>query len=138
MHRNRTTTGLLLAGLLGLLLSGLGAFATPWPWVVVLSLGAVRLPLLTVLRDNRAREEEATQGLRHAREANMLATLNLQGLIGRWEERLTGTLTPEESRQLRADFNAMVGRMAELEAQVAEVAKEQRARALVAPFSEVE
>lgn len=135
MHRNRTTTGLLLAGLIGLLLAGFGVFPSPWPWVVVLSLGALRLPLLGILRANARQAERAFADLYRARLQSEEAGLGLQKRVAEWEQRLTGTLTPEESRQLRADFNAMVQRMAELERQVSEVAKEQRARALVASFS---
>lgn len=137
MHRNRTTTGLLLAGLLGLLLAGLGVFPSPWPWVVVLSLGALRLPLANLLRARDRQAERAHIDLSNARTLAEDAGVALRKRVAEWEQRLTGTLTPEESRQLRADFNAMVQRMAELERQVSEVAKEQRARALVASFSEV-
>lgn len=138
MHRNSTTTGLLLAGLLGLLLAGFGVFASPWPWVVVLSLGAVRLPLLGLLRANTRQSERAFADLMRARTLSEESGLALQKQVAMWEQRVSGTLTPEEARELRASHNAMVQRMAELEAQVAEAVKEQRARALVAPFAEGE
>lgn len=138
MHRNRTTTGLLLAGLIGLLLAGLGVFASPWPWVVVLSLGALRLPLLGILRANARQAERAFADLYRARLQSEEAGLGLQKRVAEWEQRLTGTLTPEESKQIRIAFNDVVKDMDELKAMVSEVAKEQRARALVASFSGVE
>lgn len=137
MHRNRTTTGLLLAGLLGLLLAGLGVFPSPWPWVVVLGFGALRPLLAGLLRARDRQGERAYIDLGNARALAEDAGIGLRKQVAQWEQRLDGTLSPEESKQVRADFNAMVQRMAELEAQVAEAVKEQRARALAAPFSEV-
>ena len=137
MHRNGTTTGLLAAGLLGLILAGLGVFPSPWPWVVVLSLGALRPLLAGLLRTRNRESERAYIDLNNARVLAEDAGVGLRKHVAVWEQRISGTLTPEETRQLRADFNAMVQRMAELEAQVAEAVKEQRARALAAPFSEV-
>lgn len=137
MHRNRTTTGLLLAGLLGLLLAGFGIFASPWPWVVVLALGAVRSPVARLLAGRRAADAERLEDMRHAREAMDAAGVGLQRQVLKWEERICGTLTPEEAREVRASHNRIVQDMEALRTLVEEVAKEQRARALAAPFSEV-
>lgn len=136
MTRARTTVGLLLAGLLGLLLASLGVFGSPWPWLVVLGFGAFRAPALGILRANTRREENALLDLMRARALAHSAEADLTRKVAQWETRVEGTLTPTEARELRAAFNAMVLRMAELEAQVSEVAKEQRHRALAAPFTE--
>lgn len=136
MTRARTSIGLILAGLLGLLLSGLGVFPSPWPWVVVLGVSAFRAPALGILRANTRREEHAMQDLMRARDVAHLAGADLSRKVAKWEQHLDGTLTPAEARELRASHNAMVQRMVELEAQVAEVAKEQRARAFAVPFTE--
>lgn len=136
MTRARTSIGLILAGLLGLLLSGLGVFPSPWPWVVVLGFGAFRAPALGILRANTRREEHAMQDLMRARDVAHLAGADLSRKVAKWEQHLDGTLTPAEARELRASHNAVVQRMVELEAQVAEVTKEQRARAFAAPFTE--
>lgn len=135
MHRNRTTTGLLLAGLLGLLLAGFGVFASPWPWVVVLGFGSVRLPLLSLLRSRDRQSERAYIDLNNARVLADDVGVGLRKQAAAWEQRISGTLTPEEARQMRADFNAMVLDMGALKAEVEQVAKEQRARSLAAPFS---
>jgi hypothetical protein len=136
MTRARTTIGLLLAGLLGLIASSSGHFGSPWPWLVVLGFGAFRAPALGILRANTKREEQALLDLTHARHGYHVAGADLTRLKAQWETRIDGTLTPDESRELRAAFNAIVLRMAELEEQVSEVAKEQRTRALAAPFTE--
>lgn len=134
MHRNRTTTGLLLAGLLGLLLAGFGVFASPWPWVVVLGLGVFRAPVLSLLRTRDRQADRAAIDLHEARILAEGAGIDLTKKCAAWEQRISGTLTPEEARQMRADFNAMVLDMVALKAEVEQVAKEQRARALAAPF----
>lgn len=135
MHRNRTTTGLLLAGLLGLLLAGFGVFASPWPWVVVLGFGALRPSVARFLALRESDDISRVEDLRDARAALESAGLAHQKRVAEWEQRISGTLTPEEARQIRADFNAMVLDMGALKAEVEQVAKEQRARALAAPFT---
>lgn len=136
MHRNGTTTALLAAGLLGLILAGLGVFPSSWPWVVVLGFGVVRPVASSCVRFLSRDVDERLGDLRTSRRAAEIAHVDLQKAIFRWEQRLDGTLTPDEAKEVRASHNAMVQRMAELEAQVAEAVKEQRARALAAPFSE--
>lgn len=137
MTRARPVTfGLLAAGLLGLILSSFGVFGTPWPWLVVLGFGVFRAPALSLLRANTQRAAEVARDLIRARDVATVAEAELSRRVARWEQHLDGTLTPAEARELRASHNAMVQRMSELEAQVAEVAREQRARALSAPFVE--
>ena len=77
MHRNRTTTVLLLAGLLGLLLAGLGVFASPWPWVVVLSFGALRPTAARFLSLRELADVSRVEDMRDARAAMESAGLGL-------------------------------------------------------------
>lgn len=123
-------------GLLGLLLSGFGVFPSPWPWVVVLGFGIFSEYLPRILRSGQQRSERVFLDLMQARALAEEAGLSLRKQVATWEQRIDGTLTPEEAREVRASQNRIVQDMAELRALVEEVAKEQRARAFAAPFTE--
>lgn len=113
-------------GVSGLLVSGFGRMpGTPaWVWLVVLLAGA----FLPHLRERSSDARTRTDDLRHARDASDNARYVLQHQVSAWEKRLEGVITPEESRRLRADFNAMLLDFAKLRGEVEEVAKEQRVR----------
>ena len=109
-----------------MLASGLGFLGNvpAWAWLTVLVAGA----FLPYLRERSADARARTEDLRMAREA-----LDNAGILARlrqeeWERRLEGIITPEESRRLRADFNAMLLDFAKLRGEVETVAKEQRMR----------
>lgn len=117
---------LAIFGAAGLVASGLGALpgAPAWVWLAALVAGAA-LPRLRVFARDAAKR---TDDLRAAREA-----LDNAGILARlrteeWERRLEGIITPEESRRVRADFNAVLLDFAKLRADVEVVAKEQRMR----------
>lgn len=117
---------LMMLGASGLAASGLGLLpgAPGWVWLAVLLAGA----FLPYLRERAADAKERTDDLRTAREALDSAGVLFRMRLDEWGRRLEGVITPEESRRLRADFNAMVLDMQKLSAQVETVAKEQRVR----------
>lgn len=106
--------------------SGLGLLpgAPAWVWLAVLLAGA----FLPYLRERAADAKARTDDLRAAREALDSAGVLFRMRLDEWERRLEGVITPEESRRLRADFNAVVLDMQKLTSDVATVAKEQRVR----------
>jgi nucleotide-binding universal stress UspA family protein len=127
---------LALLGAGGLVASGLGALpgAPAWVWLVVLVAGA-SLPHLRAFARDTARR---TDDLRAAREALDNAGILFRLRTEEWERRLEGIITPEESRRLRADFNAMLIDFAKLRGEVEVVAKEQRVREMGESFMGVE
>jgi hypothetical protein len=116
----------ILLGSAGLLASGFGLLpgAPAWVWLAVLVTGAA----LPYLRERSADARTRTDELRAARDASDEARTVLRAHIAQWEKRLEGVITPEESRRLRADFNAMLLDFAKLRSEVETVAKEQRMR----------
>lgn len=122
----------LLLGASGLLASGFGLIpgAPAWVWLAVLLAGA----FLPYLRERATDARTRTDELRSARDASDNARQALRERVDVWEKRLEGVLTPEESRRLRADFNAIVLDMQRLRAEVETVAKEQRVREMGANF----
>jgi hypothetical protein len=116
----------ILLGSAGLLASGFGLLpgAPAWVWLAVLVTGA----LLPYLRERSADAKARTDDLRTARDASDNARMVLRHHVDAWEKRLDGVITPEESRRLRADFNAMLLDFAKLRGEVETVAKEQRMR----------
>jgi hypothetical protein len=115
-----------ILGTAGLALSGLGVLPAShaWAWLAVLLAGV----LLPYLRERAADARARTEDLRAARDAQDNARLLLRARMDEWDKRLEGVLTPEESRRLRADHNALVQDMGRLRAEVETVAKEQRMR----------
>lgn len=123
---------LAVVGGLGILGTGLGVLpgAPAWVWLAVLLAGA----FLPYLRERAADVRTRTDELRSARDASDNARNVLRSYVDAWEKRLEGVLTPEESRRLRADFNAIVLDMQRLRSEVETVAKEQRVREMGANF----
>jgi hypothetical protein len=129
---NPTVAFCVLLGASGLALSGLGVLpgAPAWVWLGVLVAGV----LTPVLRAHAADAKERTEDLRLAREALDNAGILFRLRQEEWERRLEGIITPEESRRVRADFNAMLLDFAKLRSEVETVAKEQRVREMGETF----
>lgn len=125
-HSTIATPFCAILGTSGLALSGFGVLPAShaWAWLAVLVVGLV----LPVLRELAADARTRTDELRRSRDASDNARHVLRHHVDAWEKRLEGVITPEESRRLRADFNAMVIDFAKLRSEVETVAKEQRVR----------
>lgn len=120
------TAFFVIIGAAGLVLAGLGVLpgAPAWVWLAVLLAGAFQPHLVGWSADAASRTED----LRAAREALDNAGILHRARTEEWERRLEGVLTPEESRRVRADFNAVLLDFAKLRGTVEAVAKEQRVR----------
>lgn len=116
----------ILLGASGLLASGFGLLpgAPAWVWLAVLLAGV----LAPFLRERAADAKARTDELRAARDSSDNARHILRERADAWEKRVEGIITPEESRRLRADFNAMLLDFGKLRSEVETVAKEQRMR----------
>lgn len=125
---HRLSIALVALGVAGLTLFSVAGLGQPWPWVAVAVAGCLLEPVVTLCRAfSMGRDEQ-----RLARELADRASVELN----RHTIRLDGSLTREESVEIRGGWNAMVLRMSELEDKVELVTRELRTREAAVPFEE--